>query len=242
MEHDGINEPMKRTSCEHIRPAMMDYLLEEASTDDRSAIRQHLESCAACAEEVRGLQATLGVVQQGGRLQDVPQHFRFVGEPSGWLLAFWRNSSRLAFSAAALACVSIAMLALLRTTVSYRQGDFEIAFGAAPTPAQFVTDVAPQPAVVAAATGSVLNQADVLRLLSEAIAASEAKQQKSSTLMVNAVAARADEQRKRDWRDMAESLRSFQAAQVTMWKEQVQSQQYVGALMRNAGLNLPPGR
>lgn len=224
--------------CEQARPVLLDYLLEEVSAENREEIHRHLQSCAACSEEAGRFRRTLGQVVQGGAFQEIPQRIRLVAEPVGWRAAFWRHSGRLAFAAAGLACLAIALLALFRTTVSYQQGHLQIAFGAAVGP---VTAPAPASSAVApAAVAQEFGREEVLQLIAEAVAASAANRQKDTERWVRTVSQHAEERRLRDWREMAESLRYFQAAQVTLWKEQVQNQEYVSALVRRAGLDLSP--
>src|SRR5689334_10119985 len=117
-------------NCEHVRAVLIDYVMEEVPTADHAAIAQHLETCAACSAEAGKFRQTLGTLAQGAAFEDVPQKIRVVAEPAnplfGWGAAFWRSPARLGFAGGALACVAIALLALAHTTVSYRQGNFEI--------------------------------------------------------------------------------------------------------------------
>ena len=222
--------------CEQVRPALMDYLLEEAPAETRASIQQHLEHCAACSEEAGKFRQTLGLLSQAVTMEELPQRIRLVAEPTSRWLAFWRNPARVAFAAAGLACVAIALLALFRTTVSIGDAGMQIAFGAVPPTATLATATAPTPAAPVQAS---LSRDEIAQLISGAVAASEARQQSDARRLIENVSQQAEEQRARDWRDMAESLRPLQAAQVTMWKQQVQSQQYVSQLIQQAGLQLP---
>jgi hypothetical protein len=76
----------------------------------------------------------------------------------------------------------------------------------------------------------------VIRLIAEAVAASEARQSASASRLVRAAAEEADVRRMSDRQELAESLRYFQAAQVNMWKQQVENQQVVSSLIQRAGL------
>ena len=224
--------------CEQVRPALMDYLLEEVPADARAEIHAHLQHCAACSEEAGKFRQTLGLLSQAGSMEEVPQRIRLVAEPANRWLAFWRNPARVAFAAAGLACVAIALLAFFRTTVSIGDAGMLIAFGAMPQAPTLAVATAPKP--VAAIQGNArISREEIVQLISEAVAASEARQQSEAKQMVERVSQQSQEQRASDWRDMAESLRPLQAAQITMWKQQVQSQQYVGELMQQAGLQLP---
>lgn len=224
-------------NCEQVKPVLLDYLLEEVTAEDRAEIHRHLEQCAACSEEAGRSRQTLGQLARGGAFEEIPQRIRLVAEPANRWAAFWRNPARLAFAAGALGCVAIAMLALFRATISYEQGDFEIAFGGAPIAAPN-PESAPPSAMPVAADVPIARE-EILRLVAEVVAASEARQQRDTQRLLQAASQQTEEQRLRDRRELAEGLRYFEAAQVSMWKEQVQSQQYVSALMQQAGLEIP---
>ena len=149
---------------------------------------------------------------------------------SAWTL-FWRSGARLSFATAGLACLAIGLLALSQASVSHDQGGWEIAFGSAARTAAGV------PTVETAAT-SEFDRAEVVRLIAEAVAASEARQQASSASLVQAAVQQGDQQRARDLQELSESFRYIQAAQTMMWKDQVQNQEVMGALARRAGLPL----
>ncbi|MBI4458459.1 MAG: hypothetical protein HY648_00195, partial [Acidobacteria bacterium] len=135
-----------------------------------------------------------------------------------------------------LLCLAIALLALFRTSVSYQNGNFQIAFGvpAAAVPMTHLPGTMP-----AAAVAHPLDQAQVQQMIAEAIAAAEAEQQRKSGLLAKSVSQQMEERWQRDLREMGGNLRIFQAAQTTMWKEQVQNQQLVSTLMQQAGLAAP---
>ena len=82
------------------------------------------------------------------------------------------------------------------------------------------------------------DRAEVVRLIAEAVAASEARQQVSSVNLMQAAVQQGDQQRTRDLQELSESFRYIQAAQTMMWKDQVQNQEVMGALARRAGLPL----
>jgi hypothetical protein len=231
-------------NCEQARPALVHYLLEEIPARERETIAQHLESCAPCSRETARLRQTLEMVVRGEASEEVPQRIRLVAEPAGWRQAFWRDTARVAFAGAGLLALVIATLALFRATVSYQQGNLQIAFGAAAagknSPQLSATGPAGvQAAGVQAAAGESqsLDRAQVLRLIAEAVAASEAKQQAGSEKLVRTISERSEQQRQSDLREMAEGIRVFQAAQTMMWKDQVQSQSVMSALMRQVGFD-----
>ena len=75
-----------------------------------------------------------------------------------------------------------------------------------------------------------------IRLVAEAVRASEARQQLSVSSLVQTVTEQAEQQRLRDLEELSEGFRYIQAAQTMMWKDQVESQEVMGALARQAGL------
>ncbi len=216
-------------NCERAKQILVDYLLEETSAEGRDEIGRHLQDCSSCSGEIAQLQQTMGLLIRAETSEEIPKRIRLVAEPVGRWAAFWRDSARLALAGGGLLCLAIALLALFRTTLSYEEGHFQIAFGV-PATATGAKDASAMASPVVEPRG--LPRAAVLELIAEAVAASEAMRQRNSALLMETVAQQAEEQRRRDLREMAESLRYFQAAQTMMWKEQVQSQYLVSALMR----------
>ena len=232
-------------NCEQIKPVLLEYVMMELPGADRDEIARHLETCSSCSEEAGKIRQTMGALETSATFEDVPQKIRVVSEPRRAWEAFWHAPARLAFAGGALACLAIAVLALAHTTVSYNQGNFEIAFGAAAKPAHSLDAQSPaaaplsQPAAITPAsvtsgiTGGITRE-QVEKLIADAVAASEAKTSGRTAQIVKASAAQATADRMDDRREMAESFRAVQAAQVTMWKQQVQDQQYVSSLMRQS--------
>lgn len=223
-------------NCEQAKLVLVEYLLEEASGKDREEIGRHLQDCGVCAEEFAQLKQTMALLVRGEASEEIPKRIAVVAEPVSRWGAFWPAGARLALAGGGLLCIAIALLALFRTTVSYEEGNFQIAFGvpAAATSAENSSNIAP-----AVAGSRALSRAEVRELIAEAVAASETRQQNNATLLVETAAQQTEQQRRRDLREMAASFRYFQAAQTMMWKEQVQSQYMMGALVRQVGSASP---
>lgn len=220
-------------NCEQAKTLLVDYLLEETPAEARAGIAQHLQSCSACSGEMVRLRQTLALVAQGEASEEIPQRIRLVTEPASRWSAFWQSSARLSFATAGLLCLALALLALFRTTVSYQEGKLQVAFGVAPG----TMGGQPVPAAVQpAANSGALNRAEVRRLVAEAITASEGGQQQRIAQLLKAVAQQAEQQRVSDLRELAESIRYFQTTQTIMWKDQVQNQHLVSALMQQVGM------
>ena len=223
-------------NCEQAKLVLTEYLLEETSGKDREEIGPHLQGCNTCSEELARLKQTMTLLVRGEASEKIPQKIAVVAEPVPRWSGFWPAGSRLALAGGGLLCIAIALLALFRTTLSYQEGNFQLAFGvpAAATSVENSSGMAP---VVAASLAT--SRAEVLELISEAVAASESRQQSHSALIVEQASQQAEQQRQRDLREMTESFRYFQSAQTMMWKEQVQSQYLMGALVRQSGSELP---
>ena len=223
-------------NCEQAKLVLVEYLLEETSGKDREEIGRHLQDCGACAEEFAQLKQTMALLVRGEASEEIPKRIAVLAEPVSRWGAFWPTGARLALAGGGLLCIAIALLALFRTTVSYEEGNFQIAFGvpAAATSAENSSNITP-----AVAGSRALSRAEVRELIAEAVAASEIRQQNNATLLVETAAQQTEQRRRRDLREMAASFRYFQAAQTMMWKEQVQSQYMMGALVRQVGSASP---
>ena len=219
-------------NCEQAKTSLLDYLMEEVTAAERLEIRQHVDGCAACAGEMARLKQTMTLLVRAEVPEEIPQRIRLVAEPVGLWTQFWRSGARLAFAGAGLACLAVGLLAVSRASITYDQGSWQIAFGSASRTTSGV------PAFETAATVGTLDRAEVARLISEAVAASEARQQASSANLVQATAQQAEQQRTRDLQELSGSFRYIQAAQTMMWKDQVQNQEVMGALARQVGLPL----
>lgn len=215
-------------TCEQAKTSLLDYLLEEVTAAERLEIRQHVDGCAACAGEMARLQQTMTLLVRAEVPEEIPQRIRLVAEPVSVWTQFWRSGARLAFATAGLACLAIGLLALSQASISYDQGSWELAFGSA---ARATSGV---PVVETTATAGALDRAEIARLIAEAVAASEARLHGSTANLAQA----AEQQRARDMQELSESFRYIQAAQTMMWKDQVQNQEVMGALARQAGLPL----
>ena len=221
-------------NCEQAIVSLLEYLLEEVSDAERLEIRQHVDGCEACAGEMARLKQTMTLLVRAEVPEEIPQRIRLVAEPVSYWALFWRSGARLAFAGAGLACLAIGLLALSRASITQNQGSWEIAFGGRPA--------APVVPIVGQTVGTPTNldrahdRAEVVRLIAEAVTASEARQQASSAKLIQSVSQQVEQQRLQDLRELSQGVRYLQAAQTMMWKDQVQNQQVMGALARQVGL------
>jgi predicted anti-sigma-YlaC factor YlaD len=223
-------------NCEQIRPILLDFLMEEVPSAQRGVIESHLQGCGACSREMAELQETLSLVARTETSEEIPRKIRIVAEPVRPWAAFWRNPARLAFAGAGMFCLAIAFLALFHTTISYGNGNFQIAFGA---PA--VSSGAPRSgaAMPAAAVARPMDQAQIDQMIAKALAAAQADYEQRSGAMVQQASQRMQQQWRHDLGEMAQSMRYFQEAQTMLWKGQVQNEQLVSTLIEQSRPSTP---
>ncbi len=223
-------------TCEQARSLVLDSLLGEAPAAERAAIREHLEGCESCAEELARLRQTQNLLLRAEAAEEMPQRIRLALEPPGamnrWAM-LWQNSARLAFAGAGLFCLAIGLLAVSRANLSYRDGNFELAFG---SPARSVAAPLPGVVVQPAARMGNLGREEVLALITEAVATSDAQRQSKDAELLRNVAQQAEQRRVQDFQEISEGFRYLQAAQTMMWKDQVQNQHLVGTLLQRTEL------
>jgi putative zinc finger protein len=221
-------------NCEQVKPALIDFLLEEISSTDHNEIETHLISCAACSLEMNDLKETLTLVKKSEASEEIPRRIRMVAEPAASWAAFWLNPARLAFAASALFSLTIILVAVFGTTFSYQNGNFQIAFGSKAN-----VRSAPSASIATVTAGHPLDRAEVYSMISDAMATIEAERQRQSEQMAKNVSAQMQQRWQHDLTEMAASMRYFQEAQTVLLKGQVQNQQLVSTLMQRTGYTLP---
>jgi predicted anti-sigma-YlaC factor YlaD len=221
-------------NCEQVKPALIDFLLEEISSTEHSEIETHLKNCAPCSLEMNDLKETLTLVKKSEVSEEIPRRVRIVAEPAASWAAFWLNPARLAFAASALLSVTFILVAVLGTTFSYRNGNFQIAFGPKAT-----VRSTPSASVATVAASHPLDRAEVYSMISDAMATLEAERQHQSEQMAKNVSLQMQQRWQHDLTEMAAGMRYFQEAQTVLLKGQVQNQQLVSTLMERTGYTLP---
>jgi hypothetical protein len=221
-------------NCEQVKPALIDFLLEEISSTAHSEIEAHLKSCAPCSLEMNELQVTLTLVKKSEVSEEIPRKIRIVAEPAASWAAFWLNPARLAFAASALFSVTFILVAVFGTTVSYRNGNFQIAFGPKAT-----VRSTPSANIAAVTAGHPLDRAEVYSMISDAMATLAAEHQGQSEQMAKNVSLQMQQRWQHDLTEMAASMRYFQEAQTVLLKGQVENQQLVSTLIERTGYTQP---
>lgn len=238
------------SSCEQIKRLLTDYALQESPTHDRDAIEGHVSHCLSCREELNDIRGMLGLLQRAEEIQELPRNIRVVthapaaaaGGTGNWWTAFWSNAGRMALAGGALACLAVGLLSISQARITYKAGDFEIAFGAKSlvAPARFQDQTASGILTTSSAESlrNPLTRSQIEALIAAAVQASELRQKSAVSGLVRDVSLKTDERRSADVQQMAETFRYMQAAQTNLWKEQVQSQQIVAVLAQKNGISL----
>src|SRR5262245_40200559 len=119
-------------NCERSRELFADYLGEELPRDSARELQLHLKTCQGCRQELALLASTKATLKQALPEVAMPQRLSFSfskPQKQGWFQ--WLRQPRYATLAAFTACfvVCLASLALFRTQLEMRNGDFRISFG-----------------------------------------------------------------------------------------------------------------
>lgn len=88
---------------------LKDYFFGELSEAERAGVREHLEGCSACREELERLELTRAALHSV-RDEEPPRRIAFVSdrvfEPRWWEV-LWNSGPRLGFASAALLAAAI---------------------------------------------------------------------------------------------------------------------------------------
>lgn len=150
---------------------LRDYILKELPEAERRQMEAHVRGCAGCREEVERLRLTEAALF-ALRDEEIPQRIAFVSdkifEPSPWRRAwagFWSSTARLGFASAAMLSIALIVFSLARTAGT----------PAGPASARVAPPAITQPASVSDAE----IQQRIQTAVDQAVAASEARLQKS---------------------------------------------------------------
>jgi hypothetical protein len=100
---------------------LRDFFFKELSGPQQLQVEAHVQTCAACQEEMERLQVT-GAALFSLREEEIPQRIGFVSdkifEPSPmrrWFAAFWGSTARLGFASAVVLSVAMSFSAWHRS-------------------------------------------------------------------------------------------------------------------------------
>ena len=91
------------------------YVLDELPDPERRRMEEHLQSCAACSQEVEALTLTTAALRRLPA-REMPRKISFVSDPifePNWWQRFWSSAPRLGFAAAAMLSLAIVVHAFV---------------------------------------------------------------------------------------------------------------------------------
>ena len=221
-------------NCEMSRELFADYLGEELSQLDTKQLKDHLNACEVCREELSLLSSTKAALRVGWPDESIPQSltFEFV-EPSPQ--RFWSQLGRFSLPKVAWVSLSVSVgfilcllsLALLRTQIQIENGKFKLSFG--------------QPEQLVSATGiTQLNSRTPVNINHEAFqvlideALQRFEQNQNARLQQALLEAKTEWETKRnaDLVRVAKEFKYLESTQNVVWKETVRNNSFLETLAR----------
>ncbi|MBI4892689.1 MAG: zf-HC2 domain-containing protein [Acidobacteria bacterium] len=85
------------------------FVLDELPAPERRRMEEHLQTCAACRQEVESLGLTVTALHRLP-VREIPRRISFVSDPifePSWWQRFWSSAPRLGFASAAMLSLAI---------------------------------------------------------------------------------------------------------------------------------------
>ncbi len=85
------------------------FVLDELPAPERRRMEEHLQSCAACRQEVESYGLTITAMHRLP-VREIPRRISFVSDPvfePNWWQRFWASAPRLGFASAAMLSLAI---------------------------------------------------------------------------------------------------------------------------------------
>jgi hypothetical protein len=95
------------------------FVLDELPAPERRRMEEHLQSCAACSQEVESLTLTATALRRLP-VREMPRKISFVSDPifePNWWQRFWSSAPRLGFASAAMLSMAIMVHAFVPRAV-----------------------------------------------------------------------------------------------------------------------------
>jgi len=220
-------------TCEKSRDLFVDYLGEELGKHDAAELRQHLQICPGCRQELAQLADTRSALRFAWPDEEMPHPltFDFPERGSGKVhnRSSWFGLPRAvvaSFSAAACFLLCLAGLAVFQTHIEIRQGTFRISFGQA----QAVSNEAPQ---VSPQTPVRLEQSEIQAMIGQALQRLEVSQIARLQQGLLEVKSEVDANRRTDLIRIAKQMNYLENTQSVVWKEAARNNSYLDTLARD---------
>ena len=194
--------------CKDMPQHLVSLLYGEIEPEEAKKIKTHIKSCVSCGKAFQELKTTSKLLQ---KWEDETPSMKlvFVGESaSRWKT--WKEKvtglswgRRLALGVPALAVFILIGLAALNSHISYREGEWDVAFSLIP--------IARQPKQEQILLDAIdQKQQETLLLVSRLIEDSEYRQRRETALTLAQFAQDIEKQRQQDLRMVGLSLEGFQ--------------------------------
>src|ERR1041384_1208431 len=130
MSGDAMNDKNKPTEC-NMHQALVAYLYNEATAEERALVNAHLTDCASCAQELQAFERVRSMLQQW-QIDDLPVVRVVADRPSqqSMLTVLKEAFSITPIWAKALGAVAVAMLVLAIMGTDVRVGSNGVSFHA----------------------------------------------------------------------------------------------------------------
>jgi hypothetical protein len=188
----------------------MDYMYEELSDDRHLEMKQHLESCSACRQELGSLQSTSRIMQTWA--DDEPaQNLRFVKQPTrlSEFMPRWSGMRRWVFGTAIACAAVLVVLSLVNLRASYSDGEFALQMSLLPKqePAE-PTEPNPDDLPVTRAEFDQWQQ-DSFQMMNAMLQENETQQNRRFGTILANFANDVEKQRQQDLRFVGQGLETF---------------------------------
>ena len=223
-------------NCERSREMLVDLIGDEITGTAAKELKQHLQDCPNCREELISLTRTRSLLRQAWPDEAVPQELMFeipkLQTRRFWGL--WDRSGLVRFALASLtitACLALCFLfmALLRTQFRYEQNHFSISFGRAGEPS---LQTASWPGKDHLPVEWV-SRREVQDLISRAVEQAEANQRAQIQGVTREIGVRMEAKRTADLRRIANELRVLEGSQNNVYRAALSNQSYLETLARD---------
>jgi Putative zinc-finger len=217
-------------NCERSRELFADYLGEELVRGEAQELQLHLKTCQGCRQELSLLASTKATLKQALPEVAMPQHLSFnfsKPRPQGWFQ--WLRQPRYATLAAFTACfvICLASLALFRTQLEMRNGDFRISFGDQPGPTTTVSKER-DPSFPASAT-----REEVQAAIQQAVQRFQEDQESRMQQELRKLKFEVEANRHNDMKQVARGFKFLEETQSLVWKEAAKNSSYLDTIARD---------
>ena len=220
-------------NCQQSLELFPDYLGNEISKEQSREFAAHLKACEACRKELISLSGVQSVLRNGWPDEEIPRSLISEIPRSGWgqfvdafSLRYWHRGAVIGVVATICFILCIGTLAVLKTEIELKEGHFRVSFN------QSHSSLSPRLEAnrELAAVPAVLNRSDLEKLIENALAQSEQRQNSKVEKLLLEARAEINTNRTEDMQKVSEGLRYLELTQGEVWKASARNASYLDAL------------